>query len=142
MIDEDDLEKLEEYMVLKIRQWDENGQLWFSSDLEGILYSWEDWDKDIDVFDRVKEFISSYKNFLIFANGFRNITTTSMHSGSLPEITKRFNLIAMLNYFDNIDDLLNHVQICSKEALTSDEKEVYEKILLQIEEEYADLSLI
>ena len=142
LIDEEDLEKLEEEMVLKIRQWDENGQLWFSSDLEGILYSWEDWDKDTDVFERVKEFTSSCRNLLIFAKGFRSITAASMHSGSLPEISNRFNLIAMLKYFDNIEDLRNHVHICSNESLTPEEKEVYEELLLQIEEEYVDLILI
>ena len=39
LINEDDLEKLEDMMVLKIRKWDETDKLWDSLDLEYILYS-------------------------------------------------------------------------------------------------------
>ena len=91
LIDEIDLEKLEDMMVLKIRKWDETDKLWDSLDLEFILDSWELWDSEIDVVRRVKEFISEGKNALRFARGFRNINSTTIHADSPSEIVQKFN---------------------------------------------------
>lgn len=139
LLNEEDLDKLEEIMVLKIRQWDENGRLWFSPDLEGILYSWGYWDRETDVVKRVEEFNLEGKNSLIFAKGFRNVTSTLMHSGSIPEISQKFNLNSMLMYFEDIDELRNnYIKVCVNESLNDEEKEIYQSLLMQIEEKYGN----
>lgn len=140
LLNEEDLDKLEEIMVLKIRQWDENGQLWTNPDLAGILYSWDYWDKETDVVKRVKEFNSEGKNSLIFAKGFRNVTSTVMYSGSIPEISQKFNLTSMLKYFEDIDELRNnYIKVCVNESLNDEEKEIYQSLLVQIDDEYGNM---
>ena len=137
LIDENDLEKLEDMMVLKIRNWDETDRLWDNPDLEGILYSWEFWDKEIDVNKRVREFISEGKNALRFAKGFRNINSTIMHADSPSEIVQKFNLKSMLKYFDDIEDLRSkYVEVCKNESLIDDEKEICDSLIKQISEDY------
>lgn len=44
LIDEEDLKELEDLMVEKIRLWDASGELWESSYLNEIIYSWKFWD--------------------------------------------------------------------------------------------------
>ena len=135
LIDENDLEKLEDMMVLKIRNWDETDRIWDNPDLEGILYSWEFWDSEIDVVKRVKEFISEGKNALRFAKGFRNINSTIMHADSQSEIVQKFNLKSMLKYFDDIEDLSSkYVEVCKIESLNDDEKEICDSLIKQIVE--------
>ncbi len=137
LIDENDLEKLEDMMVLKIRNWDETDRLWDNPDLEGILYSWEFWDSEIDVVKRVKEFISEGKNALRFAKGFRNINSTIMHADSQSEIVQKFNLKSMLKYFDDIENLRSkYVEVCKNESLNDDEKEICDSLIKQISEDY------
>lgn len=136
LINEDDLEKLEDMMVLKIRKWDETDKLWDSLDLEYILYSWEFWDRDIDVAKRVHEFIHEGKNALRFARGFRNINSTVMHADSPSEIIQKFNLKSMLKYFGSIDELRSkYVEICN-ESLNDSEKEICNSLIKQVDEEY------
>lgn len=136
LINEDDLEKLEDMMVLKIRKWDEKDKLWDSLDLEYILYNWEFWDSDIDVAKRVHEFIHEGKNALRFARGFRNINSTVMHTDSPSEIIQKFNLKSMLKYFGSIDELRSeYVEICN-ESLNDSEKEICNSLIKQIDEEY------
>lgn len=55
LLDEEDLNELEDIMVEKIRLWDENGDLWESSDLKEIIYSWKNWDDDGYVDGKLKE---------------------------------------------------------------------------------------
>ena len=137
LIDENDLEKLEDMMVLKIRKWDETDKLWDSLDLEYILYSWEFWDKEIDVNKRVREFISEGKNALRFAKGFRNINSTIMHADSPSEIVQKFNLKSMVKYFDDIENLRSkYVEVCKNESLIDDEKEICDSLIKQISEDY------
>ena len=137
LIDENDLEKLEDMMVLKIRNWDETDRLWDNPDLEGILYSWEFWDKEIDVNKRVREFISEGKNALRFAKGFRNINSTIMHADSPSEIVQKFNLKSMVKYFDDIENLRSkYVEVCKNESLNDDEKEICDSLIKQISEDY------
>lgn len=137
LIDENDLEKLEDMMVLKIRNWDKTNRLWDNPDLEGILYSWEFWDKEIDVNKRVREFISEGKNALRFAKGFRNINSTIMHADSPSELVQKFNLESMLKYFEDINDLRSkYVEVCKIESLNDDEKEIYDSLIKQIDEDY------
>ena len=137
LIDENDLEKLEDMMVLKIRKWDETDKLWDSLDLEYILYSWEFWDSDIDVAKRVHEFIHEGKNALRFARGFRNINSTVMHADSPSEIVQKFNLKSMVKYFESIDDLRSkYVDVCNNESLNDDEKEICASLIKQIDEDY------
>lgn len=137
LIDENDLEKLEDMMVLKIRNWDKTDRLWDNPDLEGILYSWEFWDKEIDVNKRVSEFISEGKNALRFAKGFRNINSTIMHADSPSELVQKFNLKSMLKYFEDINDLRSkYVEVCKIESLNDDEKEIYDSLIKQIDEDY------
>ena len=137
LIDEDDLEKLEDMMVLKIRKWDETDRLWDSPDLEGILYSWEFWDREIDVNKRVREFISEGKNALRFVKGFRNINSTIMHADSPSELVQKFNLKSMLKYFEDINDLRSkYVDVCNNESLNDDEKEICASLIKQIDEDY------
>lgn len=137
LIDEDDLEKLEDRMVLKIRKLDETDRLWDSPDLEGILYSWEFWDKEIDVNKRVREFISEGKNALRFVKGFRNINSTIMHVDSPSELVQKFNLESMLKYFEDINDLRSkYVDVCNNESLNDDEKEICASLIKQIDEDY------
>lgn len=137
LIDEKDLEKLENMMVLKIRKWDETDRLWDSPDLEGILYSWEFWDKEMDVNKRVREFISEERNALRFAKGFRNIYNATMHIDSPPDFTQKFNLKSMIKYFEDIDNLRNkYIEVCKNESLNEEEKEICETLIKQINEEY------
>lgn len=137
LIDENDLEKLEDMMVLKIRNWNKTDRLWDNPDLEGILYSWEFWDKEIDVNKRVSEFISEGKNALRFAKGFRNINSTIMHADSPSELVQKFNLKSMLKYFEDINDLRSkYVEVCKIESLNDDEKEIYDSLIKQIDEDY------
>ena len=137
LIDENDLEKLEDMMVLKIRNWDETDRLWDSPDLEYILYSWEFWDSEIDVVKRVKEFISEGKNALRFAKGFRNINSTIMHADSPSEIVQKFNLKSMVKYFESIDDLRSkYVEVCNNESLDDNEEEICASLIKQIDEDY------
>lgn len=136
LLDEDDLVKLEDLMCGKIRKWDETGKLWESSELEWILYSWKNWDGEVDVDKRVKEFNSDGKNLLVFAKGFRNINSTVMHADSLSEVVSKFNIKSMLSYFEDVDDLRNkYVEICN-ESLTDEEKEICQSLLNQLNEEY------
>ena len=124
-------------MVLKIRNWDKTNRLWDNPDLEGILYSWEFWDKEIDVNKRVREFISEGKNALRFAKGFRNINSTIMHADSPSELVQKFNLESMLKYFEDINDLRSkYVEVCKIESLNDDEKEIYDSLIKQIDEDY------
>nr|WP_295159889.1 P-loop NTPase fold protein [uncultured Methanobrevibacter sp.] len=137
LIDENDLEKLEDMMVLKIRKWDETDKLWDSLDLEFILDSWELWDSEIDVVKRVKEFISEGKNALRFARGFRNINSTTIHADSPSEIVQKFNLKSMVKYFESIDDLRSkYVEVCNNESLDDNEKEICASLIKQIDEDY------
>jgi predicted KAP-like P-loop ATPase len=137
LIDENDLEKLEQMMVLKIRKWDETDKLWNSPDLEGILHSWEFWDSETDVVKRVNEFISEGKNILRFAKGFRNINSTIMHANSPSESVQKFNLKSMVKYFDSIDDLRSkYVDVCNNESLDDNEKEICASLIQQIGEDY------
>ncbi len=136
LIDEKDLEQLEEIMVSKIKQWDKTDKLWDSLDLDHILYSWEFWDSETDVKERVKEFISKDKNALRFAKGFRNITATSIHADSPSEIIRKFNIKSMLRYFENIDELKQkYSEICKNETLTDEEKEICKSLLKQLDED-------
>lgn len=136
LIDEKDLEQLEEMMVSKIKQWDKTDKLWDSLDLDHILYSWEFWDSETDVKERVKEFISKDKNALRFAKGFRNITATSIHADSPSEIIRKFNIKSMLRYFENIDELKRkYIEICKNETLTDEEKEICKSLLKQLDED-------
>lgn len=136
LIDEKDLEQLEEMMVSKIKQWDKTDKLWDSLDLDHILYSWEFWDSETDVKERVKEFISKDKNALRFAKGFRNITATSIHADSHSEIIRKFNIKSMLRYFENIDELKQkYSEICKNETLTDEEKEICKSLLKQLDED-------
>lgn len=136
LIDEKDLEHLEEMMVSKIKQWDKTDKLWDSLDLDHILYSWEFWDSETDVKERVKEFISKDKNALRFAKGFRNITATSIHADSPSEIIRKFNIKSMLRYFENIDELKRkYIEICKNETLTDEEKEICKSLLKQLDED-------
>lgn len=137
LIDEIDLEKLEDMMVLKIRKWDETDKLWDSLDLEFILDSWELWDSEIDVVKRVKEFISEGKNASRFARGFRNINSTTIHADSPSEIVQKFNLKSMVKYFESIDDLRSkYVNVCNNESLNDDENEICASLIKQIDEDY------
>ena len=136
LIDEKDLEQLEEIMVSKIKQWDKTDKLWDSLDLDHILYSWEFWDSETDVKERVKEFISKDKNALRFAKGFRNITATSIHADSPSEIIRKFNIKSMLKYFENISELKQkYIEICKNETLTDEEKEICKSLLKQLDED-------
>lgn len=136
LIDKKDLVELENIMCEKIRQWDEDGRLWNSSDLEYILYSWENWETEIDVVSRVKEFNSKDKNLLIFAKGFRNINSTVMHADSPSEIVQKFNIKSMVKYFGDMDDLrMKYVSICNK-SLNDEEKEICESLIKQINENH------
>ena len=137
LIDEIDLEKLEDMMVLKIRKWDETDKLWDSLDLEFILDSWELWDSEIDVVKRVKEFISEGKNASRFARGFRNINSTTIHADSPSEIVQKFNLKSMVNYFESIDDLRSkYVEVCNNESLDDNENEICASLIKQIDKDY------
>ena len=123
-------------MVLKIKQWDKTDKLWDSIDLDHILYSWEFWDSETDVKERVKEFISIDKNALRFAKGFRNITATSIHADSHSEIIRKFNIKSMLKYFENISELKQkYIEICKNETLTDEEKEICKSLLKQLDED-------
>ena len=136
LIDEKDLEQLEEIMVSKIKQWDKTDKLWDSLDLDHILYSWEFWDSETDVKERVKEFISKDKNALRFAKGFRNINASSIHADSPSEIIRKFNIKSMLRYFENIDELKQkYSEICKNETLTDEEKEICKSLLKQLDED-------
>lgn len=136
LIDENELEKLEDIMVFKIRSWDETDKLWDSLDLEYILYSWEFWDNDIEVVKRVQEFIHEGKNALRFAKGFRNVNSTVMHADSPSEIVQKFNLKSMLKYFKDSEDLRSkYVGICN-ESLNASENEICNSLIKQIDEEY------
>ncbi len=136
LIDEKDLEQLEEIMVSKIKQWDKTDKLWDSLDLDHILYSWEFWDSETDVKERVKEFISKDKNALRFAKGFRNINASSIHADSPSEIIRKFNIKSMLKYFENISELKQkYIEICKNETLTDEEKEICKSLLKQLDED-------
>ena len=137
LINEDDLEKLENIMVLKIRKWDETDKLWDSLDLEYILYSWKFWDSEIDVVKRVQKFMSKGKNALRFARGFRNINSTIMYADSPSEIVQKFNLKSMVKYFENMGDLRSkYVDVCNNELLNDNEKEICMSLIKQIDEDY------
>ena len=137
LIDENDLIKLEDMMVLKIRKWDEKDRLWDCVDLETILCSWDFWDKEIDVDKRVREFISEGRNALRFAKGFRNIYSTIRHADSPSDIVQKFDLPSMVKYFEDIDDLRNkYLEVCKNNSLNDEEKEICESLIKQIDEEY------
>ncbi|WP_292749112.1 hypothetical protein [Methanobrevibacter sp.] len=137
LIDETDLEKLEDMMILKIRKWDETDKLWDSLDLEYILYSWELWDSEIVVVKRVRKFISEGKNALRFAKGFRNINSTIMHADSPSEIVQKFNIKSMVKYFESIADLRSkYFEVCNNESLDDNEKEICNSLIKQIDEDY------
>ena len=109
-------------------------RLWDNPDLEGILYSWEFWDKEIDVNKRVREFISEGKNTLRFAKGFRNINNTIIHADSPSEIVQKFNLKSMMKYFESIDDLRSkYVDVFNNESLNDEEKEICDSLIKQID---------
>lgn len=136
VIDENDLEKLEDMVVLKIRGWDETDKLWDSLDLEFILYSWEFWDSEIDVVKRVKEFISE-GNVLRFAKGFRNIKNNLIRADLPSEISQKFNLKSMVKYFESMDDLRSkYIDVCNNESLDDNEKEICYSLIKQINEDY------
>ena len=62
-----------------------------------------------------------------------------MHSGSIPEISQKFNLNSMLMYFEDIDELRNnYIKVCVNESLNDEEKEIYQSLLMQIEEKYGN----
>ncbi len=137
LIDENDLIKLEDMIVLKIRKWDENNRLWDCVDLETILYSWDFWDNEIDVEKRVREFISEGRNALRFAKGFRNIYSTIMHADSPSDIVQKFNLSSMVKYFEDMDDLRKkYLEVCKNGLLNDEEKEICESLIKQIDNEY------
>lgn len=100
LITENELEELEEIMKKKIREWDDDGRLWNSPDLEGILYSWRLWESEGYVINRVKEYTSNDENLLTFLNGFKNIVTTTMHENSPNEINYKLNFKSLEIYFD------------------------------------------
>lgn len=134
LIDEIDLKKLEDIMLLKIKKWYETDKLWDNLNLEFILNSWEFWDSEIDVVKRVQEFISEGKNALRFARGFRNINATLMYADSPSEIVQKFNLKSMLKYFENIEDLRSkYVEVCNNETLDDTEKEICSSLIKQID---------
>lgn len=134
LIDKKDLEKLENLMVVKIRNWYETGKLWDCPDLDRILYNWEVWDKENDVKKQVSKFIFEGKNALRFAKRFRKINNNAYpHS----YITKNFNLKSMLKYFEDIESLRRkYVEIYKNESLNDEEQEICESLLINIGKEY------
>lgn len=137
LLNEEDLVKLEDMMCEKIRKWDESGQLWESSELEGILYSWKNWDNGVDVVKKVKEFNLDANNAILFAKGFRNINSTVMHVDSPSELVLKFNIKSMLKYFEDIDDLRNrYIEIFESKSLSDEEKEICQSLLNQLDAEY------
>ena len=137
LIDENDLEKLEDMMVLKIRDWDETDKLWDSPDLESILYIWDIWDDETDVNKRVKEFISEDKNALRFAKGFRSSNTMLTHFNSHSEFNQKFNLKSMVKYFADINDLKSkYIEVSKNESLNDEEKEICDSLIKQVYDEY------
>lgn len=100
LITEEQLEELENLMKIKIREWDKEGKLWESPDLEGILYSWNLWEQDEYVINRVKEYTSNDENLLTFLNGFKNVRTMKLHENSPNETEFELNFKSLANYFD------------------------------------------